>query len=239
MAPSRPRLLGMDVHQETMAVAYGAHEPGAAGPARGTSGTRQGDLAPRVHPRPSHAPPLRCVSAAGPWGSWLSRSRRQTGDASGGVAPSLLPQQPGARGTTDRREARPRARRARAGDLPTVSVPQGAAEALRALTRARADARSDLPDAQRRRKALVLRHARREGGRAKGGRAPLRWRSALGCVLPRRRPALCKPPAVRCRSRPNASSVSPRPGTRPAQPGGCPPGSRPSRPGVGGRARSR
>jgi hypothetical protein len=41
MAPSRTRFLGLDVHTDTIAVAYVAHDPGAEGPCLGTMGTRQ------------------------------------------------------------------------------------------------------------------------------------------------------------------------------------------------------
>jgi transposase len=55
---------------------------------------------------------------------------------------------------------------------------------MRALTRARADALRALQDAQGRLTAFVLRHARRAPGRAHGGPAPCRWRSAGVCPTP-------------------------------------------------------
>ena len=72
-----------------------------------------------------------------------------------------MPQKPGERVKTDRREALHLARLARSGALTMVAVPKVADEAMRALTHARADALRDLQDAQRRRKACVLRHAMR------------------------------------------------------------------------------
>src|SRR6516225_5123222 len=99
MAPSRPRLLGMAVPKETIAVAYVAPEHAAAGTVLGPSGPRPGALAALLRTMPSQATPLLCVSAAGPWGSWLSRDRTQQDDACGVVAPSWSPTTPGDRGT--------------------------------------------------------------------------------------------------------------------------------------------
>ena len=48
MSQSRTLFIGMDVHQETIAVAHVAQEHGAAVTSLGTIGTRQGDLDPLV-----------------------------------------------------------------------------------------------------------------------------------------------------------------------------------------------
>jgi transposase len=90
-----------------------------------------------------------------------------------------MPKKAGDRVTTDRRDAVPLARLARAGTRTAVSVPTGEEEAMRDLTRARADARSELKDAQCRLTAFVLRHDRRYPGRATWHPAPLRWLSAV------------------------------------------------------------
>jgi transposase len=73
MSQSRTLFIGMEVHKETMAVAYVAQDHGAAVTSLGTIGTRQCDIAQRVRKRPSKATHLICVSAAGPCGSWLYR----------------------------------------------------------------------------------------------------------------------------------------------------------------------
>ena len=64
------------------------------------------------------------------------------------VAPSLMPTKPGDRVTTDRRDAVPLACLARSGDRTVVSVPKGEEEAMRELTRARAEAINDGSDRQ-------------------------------------------------------------------------------------------
>jgi len=95
-----------------------------------------------------------------------------------------MPKKAGDRGKTDRRDAVPLARLARAGDLTLVDVPQGEDEAIRDLTRAREDALSDLQDAKLRRKACWLRPDLRYTGPATGNAAHLRWLSEVVCTPP-------------------------------------------------------
>jgi transposase len=96
----------------------------------------------------------------------------------------VLPQTPGDRVKPARRDAVPWARLARSGDRTAGDVPTGAAEAMRALTRARDEALRDLQDAKLRRKALWLRHDSRYTGQANGGAAHRRWLSAVVCPTP-------------------------------------------------------
>ena len=125
MAQSSTQCIGRDVPQETSAVAYVAPDHGAEVTDLGTMGTRPGAIDPLVRKRPSKATPRVCIYATGPWGSWLSRDRSPTGDAGWVVTPSLMPQKAGDRVKTDRRDAVPRARLARSGELTPVDVPQG------------------------------------------------------------------------------------------------------------------
>ena len=184
MRQSRTRDLGRDVHHDAMAVADVAPEPGAEVTDLGTIGTPQGAMAQRIRRRPAQANQLLFVSEAGPGGSWRSRSRTNTGDDGWVVAPSLMPQQPGERVTTARRDAVPRARLARSGARTAVSGPTREADAMRALTRARADPSRALQAATCRRKACWRRHASRDTGRAPRGPAPRRWLSAGVCPTP-------------------------------------------------------
>lgn len=147
-------------------------------------GTRQGAIDPRLRTLPSKANPLIFVYEAGPWGSWLSRALTKKGDDCWVVAPSLIPQTPGDRITTDRRDAVPRARRPRSGDLTAVYGPTGEAEAMRDLPRAREDTLRELNAAKCRLKACLLQHDSRSPGRAPWGPAHLRWLSAVVCPTP-------------------------------------------------------
>jgi transposase len=184
MSPSRTRFIGMAVHKDAIAVAYVAQAHGAEGTDLGALGTRQGDSAQLIRTMPATATHLIGVYEAGPGGDWRSRYGMQKGDDGGVVAPSLLPHTPGDRVTTDRRDAGPRARLARSGALTAVDVPTVEADAMRARTRAREEALSALKDATGRLHALVLRQDRRDVGRATGGPAHRRWRSAVVCPTP-------------------------------------------------------
>ena len=133
MPPSRRLSVGLDVHQASIAVASVAQDHGAEVVSLGTIGTRQGDLDKRIRQLHSKATHLVCVDAAGPCGSWLSRSLTTTGHDGWVVAPSLMPTKAGDRVNTDRREARQRARLRRSGDLTPVDVPQVDDDAMRAL----------------------------------------------------------------------------------------------------------
>ena len=226
----------MDGHPDTMAVASGAQDPGAEVPARGTLGTRPcaSDHLPRQ--RPSNAPPRIFVSAAGPCGSWRSRYRRTTDDDGWVAAPSRRPTQAGARVKTDRREALPLARRARAGARTRVSGPQGHAAALRALPRARDEARRARQDAPCRRNALVRRHDLRSTGRAQGARPTCG--GALQWSGPRpRHTGVFPQTAAQGRSRPHAANGSSTTATSPGPPGVGPRWSRLCRPGAACHAR--
>ena len=184
MSQSSTLDIGMDVHKDSMAVADVAQEHGAEVTYLGTIGTRQGDMDQLIRRRPSTATQLLFVYEAGPCGSWLYRDLTQTGDDGWVVAPSLMPQTPGDRVKTDRRDAVPRARLARAGDRTAVDVPTVEDDAMRDLTRAREDTIRDLQSAKFRLKAFVLRHDLRYTGRATWGPAHLRWLSEVVCPTP-------------------------------------------------------
>jgi transposase len=176
--------VGMDVHTEAIAVAYGATTPDAEVISLGSLGTRHGDLDHLIRRLQSQATQLVFVYEAGPCGSWLSRYLTKQGDACGVVAPSLIPNKAGARVKTDRRDAGQLARLMRSGDLPPVYVPTVEDDAIRDLTRARDDAPRDLKAATLRLKAFLLRHDMRYTGRAPGSPAPLRWLSEVLCPTP-------------------------------------------------------
>jgi hypothetical protein len=91
MRQSRTLSIGWEVPNDSMAVASGAQEHGAEGISLGALGPRQWDIDPRIRQRPSKAPPLLCVDAAGPCGSWLDRYLTPKGSVCWGVTPSLIP----------------------------------------------------------------------------------------------------------------------------------------------------
>ena len=174
----------MDVHKDSIAVAYVAQAPGAEVTSLGAIGTRQCDRDQLVRKRPSKAKHLVFVYAAGPCGYWLYRDRTKKDDDCWVVAPSLRPQKAGDRVKTARRDAVQLARLARSGELTPVYVPKVDDDASRDLTRAREDTLSDRKDAKLRLKAFWLRHDMRYTGQATWNSAHLRWLSAVVCPTP-------------------------------------------------------
>ena len=184
MSQSSTLFIGMDVHKDTIAVAYVAQDHGAEVTYLGTIGTRQCDIDHLIRKMQSKAKHLIFVYEAGPCGYWLYRYLGKKDYDCWVVAPSLIPKKAGDRIKTDRRDALQLARLARSGDLTAVYVPTVEDEAIRDLTRAREDTLSDLKDAKLRLKAFLLRHDIRYTGRANWSPAHLRWLSEVVCPTP-------------------------------------------------------
>jgi transposase len=104
---------------------------------------------------------LRSCYEAGPCGYVLQRQLATLGVSCDVIAPSLIPQKPGDRVKTDRRDAAKLARLLRAGELTSIGVPTEDQEAVRDLVRAREDARRARTDARHRLTKFLLRHGQR------------------------------------------------------------------------------
>ena len=87
--------VGLDVHKESLAVAYAPEERDAEVVFLGTIGTRQCDIDKRVRRLTSKAKPLVFVYEAGPCGYWLYRYLTKKGYDCWVVAPSLIPKNRG------------------------------------------------------------------------------------------------------------------------------------------------
>jgi transposase len=184
MPHSTTLYVGMDVHKESIAVAYVAQDHGAEVVFVGSIGTRQRDIDQLIRKMHSKATHLVFVYEAGPCGYWLYRYLTKKGHICWVVAPSLIPKKAGDRVKTDRRDAIQLARLMRSGDLTPVYVPSVEDEAIRDLSRAREDAIRDLKAAKVRLKAFLLRQDIRYTGRATWGPAHLRWLSEIICATP-------------------------------------------------------
>jgi transposase len=184
MANTSTLFVGLDVHKETIAVAYVAEERGAAVVSLGTIGTRQGDIAKLIRKLHSKGKTLHCVYEAGPCGYWLYRYLTKQGLKCWVVAPSQIPKKAGDRVKTDRRDAVQWARLLRSGELSPVYIPSGEDEAIREVVRAREDVLKDLKAAKMRLKAFLLRQDIRYEGRANGTAAHLRWLADVVCPTP-------------------------------------------------------
>gem|GEM_PF-738014 len=184
MQQSSTLYVGLDVHKDSIAVAYVAKEHHAEVVPLGNIGTRQCDIDKLVRQLQSKSKHLVFVYEAGPCGYWLYRSLTKKGQVCWGIAPSLIPKKPGDWVTTNRRDAIKLARLMRSGDLTPVYVPKVEDEAIRDLCRARADAIRDLKAAKFRLKAFLLRQDIRYTGQATWSPAHLRWLSEVVCPTP-------------------------------------------------------
>jgi transposase len=176
--------VGLDVHKDTIAVAYAPEEPGAEVVARGTIGTRQCDIDKLIRQLQAKGMELVFGYEAGPCGYWLYRYLTRKGLACHVVAPSLIPRKAGDRVKTDRRDAETLARLLRSGDLSGIYVPAIEDEAIRDLSRGREDAMRDLKATKSRLKAFLLRQDLRYEGRATWNAAHLRWLAKVVCPTP-------------------------------------------------------
>jgi transposase len=181
MSQSSTLYVGMDVHKESLTVAYVAKAHDAEVTCLGAIGTRQVAIDQLVRKLQSKAKHLVFVYEAGRCGYWLHRHLMKKGHVCYVVAPSLIPKKAGARVKTDRRDAVQLARLLRSGDLTPVYVPKVEDEAIRDLTRAREEALRDVKAAKFRLKAFSLRHDTRYTGAATWGPAHLRWLSEVAC----------------------------------------------------------
>jgi transposase len=184
MRHSRTRYVGLDVHQESIAVAYAPEARGAEVVFLGTVGTREYDSDTLIRTRQSTSTQLVFVYEAGPCGYWLYRDLTKQGHLCRVVAPSPIPNKADDRVKTDLCDTVQRARLMRAGDLSPVDVPSVNDEAIRDLSRAREETLRDLKAAKFRLKAFWLRHAIRDTGRANWSPAHRRWRSEVVCPTP-------------------------------------------------------
>jgi transposase len=176
--------IGLDVHKDSIAVAYVNEAREAEVVFLGRISTRQCATDKLLRTLTSKAKQLVFVYEAGPCGYGLYRDLTKKKLICWVVAPSLVPKKAGDRVKTDRRDATQLARLMRSGDLTPVYVPAVEDEAIRDLSRAREETIRDLKAAKYRLKAFLLRQDIRYEGRASWGPAHLRWLAEVVCPTP-------------------------------------------------------
>src|SRR5256884_4662979 len=182
---SKTLYVGLDVHKDSIAVAYAPEDRGAEVVSLGSIGTRQCDIDALIRKLQSKGATLLVfVYEAGPCGYWLYRYLARRGLSCHVVAPSLIPRKRGDRVKTDRRDAVTLARLLRSGDLSAIYVPTVDDEAIRDLSRGREDVVRDLKRSKVRLKAFLLRQDIRYEGRANWNAAHLRWLARVVCPTP-------------------------------------------------------
>ena len=150
------KYVGLDVSKEKIAVAIadeGRDEPRYFGMISNTP-----ESVRKLIKQLGTTEQLKVCYEAGPTGYGIYRVLVSLGVHCEVIAPSLIPQKPGDRVKTDRRDAIRLAHLYRAGELTSVHVPTEEDEALRDLVRAREDAKEDVLRAKHRLTKFLLRH---------------------------------------------------------------------------------
>lgn len=167
--------IGMDVHKNSIDIAIA--ESGRTGQVR-HYGKINGTLAAlnkAVGKLVGKGDRPHFVYEAGPCGYQIYRHLTARGFDCAVVAPSMIPKQSGNRIKNDRRDSLMLARLHRAGELTAVYVPLPEDEAIRDLSRAREDAKSDEKRSKQRLLAFLLRSGHRYSGRSPWSQAHMRW----------------------------------------------------------------
>lgn len=150
------KYVGLDVSKEKIAVAIA--DEGRDGPRYFGMISNTPEGLRKLVKKLGDVKQLKVCYEAGPTGYGIYRLLLSLGVDCDVIAPSLIPQKPGDRVKTDRRDAIRLAHLFRAGELTSVYVPTKEDEALRDLVRAREDAKEDELRAKHRLTKFLLRH---------------------------------------------------------------------------------
>ena len=152
--------VGLDVAKDRHAVAIA--EEGRNGEVRylGEVGADDASIRRLVRKLERPGVRLRFCHEAGPTGYGLKRAIEALGHDCAVIAPSLIPNRPGDRVKTNRRDAEKLARLLRAGERTEIWAPDPAHEAMRDLVRVRESAVRDRTRKRQEIRSFLLRHGR-------------------------------------------------------------------------------
>ena len=178
--------IGLDVHKETIAIAYtkegSRKEPTYHSTCGGSNLAAERALRSLARKLKVAFKDLRVCYEAGPTGFVLARRLLHLGVECVVMSPSKTERKPGERVKTDKRDAKKIAKLFRNGDITEVRVPPALDEAVRDVCRARTDASDDLARAKQRLNAFLLRRGFRYSGKSRWTPAHMRYLREL--VMP-------------------------------------------------------
>jgi transposase len=173
----RQKFVGLDVHQDTIAIAVADEQREAEVRFVGTIENNVEILKKSLDRLSAGDFELHVCYEAGPCGYGIYRFLQKHGIDCIIISPSSMPRRPGDRVKTDKRDAQTLARLLRAGELSSVWVPDETHEAIRDVVRARRQVKQEISSAKSSLKSFLLRHERRFSGNAIWGKRYWRWLS--------------------------------------------------------------
>lgn len=178
--------VGLDVHKETIAIAYAAggtrEDSVYHGPCGGSVLAAERALRKLAEKLGVEFSALKVCYEAGPTGFVLARRLIRYGLDCALMSPSKTERKPNEKIKTDKRDACKIARLFRNGDITEVRIPPALDEAVRDACRARTDASDDLSRAKQRLNAFLLRNGFNYSGKSKWTPAHMRYLREL--VMP-------------------------------------------------------
>ncbi len=167
MSANIKAFIGLDVHKDSIAIAYANAESREPPRFLGTTPYSVISLT-KALAKIGKPAQLSVCHEAGPCGYGLVRALRERGYTTEVIAPSRVPRKPGDRIKTDRRDALLLARLHRSAELTAIVVPEPKDEAIRDLVRTREDALRDRQRARLRLRSFLLRQGHSYTGRRWG-----------------------------------------------------------------------
>ena len=175
--------IGLDVHKETVAIAYSHSRSRSEAVYYGTCGGSNPaveralrKLAKQLEVKLQE---LKVCYEAGPTGFVLARRLIQLGLECILCSPSKTERKPGEKIKTDKRDAQKLAKLFKNGDITHVRIPPESDEAVRDLCRARTDAVDDLSRSKQQLNSFLLRNGFKYSGKSRWTPAHMRYLRAL------------------------------------------------------------
>ena len=171
--------IGLDVHKETVAIAFIKSNSRSEATYHGTCGGSNAAVERALRKLAKQLgvkiQDLKVCYEAGPTGFVLGRRLIQLGVDCVLCSPSKTERKPGEKIKTDKRDAQKLAKLFKNGDITPVRIPPELDEAVRDVCRARTDAVDDLSRSKQRLNSFLLRHGFRYSGKTRWTPAHMRY----------------------------------------------------------------